>query len=75
MCRSVADVLEMYNITYEFYHIGEDFRPVNLSIEDDEILLYANYFGINSYQRNLEIYKKYGNVIFDNTQAFFHSLY
>lgn len=71
MCRSVADALERYDISHEFYHIDEEFMPVNLRIGDREAILYANYFGINSYQRNVSVYKKYGNVIFDNTQAFY----
>lgn len=71
MCQSVIDALENMGIVYEFYHIDEAFMPINISVQDKEVLIYTNYFGINSYEKNLKIYEKYSNVIYDNTQAFF----
>ncbi|WP_234119742.1 hypothetical protein [Clostridium hydrogenum] len=71
ICNSVIQILKKSNIIYEFYSINQDFKPnFNKSLQNDESLLYVNYFGINIENVKL-LLNTYKNVIIDNTQAFF----
>lgn len=72
LCASIVDVCDKYNITIEYYHIDNHFRPIfEKNLEKKEFLYLVNYYGQLS---NIEIrkYKRlFKNVIVDNAQAYF----
>ena len=70
-CEFVKEPFEKAGIKYDFYNIDEDFMPVNVNLLEDEYILWVNYFGIQASHTIEKVKIKYGNVIFDNTQAFF----
>lgn len=70
-CHSVLEALEKRKIKYEIYNIDSDFEPIDVKLKKDELLLWTNYFGIASQEKIKRIVSKYGNVLVDNTQAFF----
>ena len=71
LCPSVCEFLKRKNVHMDFYNIGLDFLPEKASIGKSDILLWVNYFGIQGLSQIQEINRRYENVIFDNTQAFF----
>ena len=71
-CDSVIEPVINLGIPYEFYHIDKEYRIVgNITLAEDETLLYTNYWGLqNEYCEKLAA--KYGKqLILDYTQAFF----
>lgn len=69
-CDVILEPLKRQNISYEFYHIDEQFYPININVDENEMLLYVNYFGImDGALSKLKI--KYSNIIIDNSQAFY----
>ena len=71
-CDVTLQSLNDLGISFEFYHINQNFEPTDVCIEKEEAILYVNYFGLMNRQVN-EIVKKYNNVIIDNSQAFFEA--
>lgn len=71
ICNTVIDALIKHNVEYELYHMDEEFRPLQVYVKKQECILYPNYYGLFSEKRINSIVKQYGNVILDNTQAFF----
>jgi hypothetical protein len=69
-CDVILQPLIRQNIPFEFYFIDENFKPVDIKLNDHEAILYNNYFGIMNKQVENTI-KEYSNVIIDNSQAFF----
>ncbi|WP_167956015.1 hypothetical protein [Anaerosporobacter faecicola] len=69
MCESVRDSIQKYNIEIRYYNIDENFEPLINEIPSNAIILIANYYGIR--ESSEKFLRKYKNVIFDNTQAFF----
>lgn len=71
ICDSAIQPAEKVGINIEFYNIDNNFMPMlNKNIDEGEVFLFVNYFGLLS-DRVSEIINKYKNVIIDNTQAFF----
>ncbi len=70
-CGVLLQPLNKTHITYEFYHIDENFEPIfDFSKIKDEAFLYTNYFGLkDNYILNLS--GKCKNLIIDNAQAFY----
>jgi hypothetical protein len=74
-CDSVLLPLEEAGIAYEFYGINAKFDPTIPLIHDSEMILYVNYFGLKTQTAN-KLSKLYGGqLIVDNTQAFFEKSY
>ena len=71
MCVSVGEALKKYGIEYDTYSIREDFMPLIDEIENDSCILICNYYGIQGNEFYKICQKKYRNIIFDNTQAFY----
>lgn len=72
LCDSVPDRLAG-QVELATYPIGPDLRPVGLgSVQKDEAVFLVNYFGMYDREELLEKQREYGNLIVDNTQAFFH---
>ena len=70
MCKVLLQPIERLGIAHEFYHLDEDFYPEKIIVQDQEALLYINYFGImdaNVQKLSLE----YKNLIVDNSQSYF----
>lgn len=71
MCPSVFDALDKYNIEYVKYSISGDFIVPTENVKSADVIIVTNYFGIFSPIFFDGVIKTFGNVIFDNTQAFF----
>lgn len=71
-CDSVVEPIVKLGIPYEFYHIDKEYRIVdNISLNENEALLYTNYWGMQDGYCQ-ELASKYGTqLILDYTQAFF----
>ena len=71
-CEVLLEPFNKLDVEYSFYHINGSLeldRPVTLN--DDEALLYINYFGLKQ-DFVATLAGQYGNrLIVDNTQAFF----
>ena len=73
MCPSVADSLKEFNI--KIYHIDKDFMPIKLQPQKEDMVLWANYYGIQKKEIIEAVVKKYPNLIIDNSQSFFSTPY
>lgn len=71
LCYSVTTALANAGINFEYYNIDNNFLPININIKDDEVLLWPNYYGVQSYNHIDNLVRRYKNLIIDNTQAFF----
>ena len=60
------------DIKYSFYHIDKNWLPVNVELQPDEYIYIVNYYGQLDEDAILALKKKYGNIIVDNTQAYFN---
>lgn len=71
ICDSVMEPIQRMGLEYEFYHINEQLEPATeLHPNDDEVVLYVNYFGLkNSFSQSFCY--AYPNTILDQTQAFY----
>lgn len=68
-CPVVWNSLREENCEVKFYHIDKDFLPTE-KFKKNDVILYTNYFGINS-KNCKKLAKKYPNIIIDNSQGFF----
>lgn len=68
MCESVKISLKKQKNKIVYYHINERLQPDVTCIEEDAVIIIANYYGITDTRGILGQYK---NIIFDNTQAFY----
>lgn len=71
ICAVVRETLEKYNLPYELYLLDDMLEPMLDYLEDDEWLLYVNYFGTMPDVKMERIVKKYKRVLIDHTQAFY----
>ncbi len=70
-CEVMLEPINKLGIKYEFYHIDENLEPqFDFSkLQEDESLLYTNYFGLKDDYINTLPPKH--NIIIDNCQSFF----
>lgn len=54
-----------------FYHIDNQFHPLDIEAKEDDAVLWANNYGIMSSRRMEELASKYKHAIIDCAQAFF----
>lgn len=75
ICNSVVRTIEEANVKTSFFPIDCDFHPVDLpELNQDEMLLVVDYFGLCSRQ-TLALSRIYGgNLIIDRSQAFFSQM-
>lgn len=72
LCNSISDMLDRNGYSYAYYHISEDFLPIfDRRLSGDEYIYVVNYYGQISNDTIEKLQQQYGNVIFDNIQAFF----
>ena len=72
LCDSIHKLFDYFDESVKYYNIDSDFMPVNVNLKDNEILLYTNYYGIQTQGNLNSILKQYVHVIFDNTHAFYN---
>ena len=70
-CNSVREFLNRKGVTIKYYHIDQNFHPIDLFPEKNDAVLIVNYFGVMSVKRIQTLAKQFANVIIDNSQAFF----
>lgn len=73
MCDSCADILKNNRIIVRYYSIGRDFRPLRISLADDEWLYLVNFYGQLSNEYIKELVATNKRVIIDNAQAYFQT--
>lgn len=71
-CNVVLEPIEKLNVLYIFYHIDEKLEiPQHIDLEDNEFILYTNYYGIKD-QYVSTLVEEYGDkLIIDNAQALY----
>ena len=70
-CSVVREALSAYGIVFQQYFLNSALEPEISEIGQDEWILYVHYFGIFPNEKIVKIARRYRNVIFDNTQAFY----
>lgn len=73
LCDTVYKVCCKNDINYDFYHIDKNWLPVNVKLQQDEYIYIVNYYGQLDEAAILALKTKYGNIIVDNTQAYFNA--
>lgn len=72
LCDVISNLLKINNYDFEFYRIDSDFMPaLNKSLSKDEYLYVVNYYGQLANRKILALKNKFGQIILDNTHAFF----
>ena len=72
-CETVREMLLKYGAEVTYYHINNNLNPVDLNPEDNEAVLFVNYYGVMSHNRMVDLASKSKNSIIDNCQAFFNA--
>lgn len=73
LCDSIYKLCRKKGIKYDFYHIDKNWLPVNVKLQQDEYIYIVNYYGQLDEAAILALKMKYGNIIIDNTQAYFNA--
>lgn len=71
LCDSVCNVCKRENVDVLYYHIGIDFKPVDLSLNSDEWLYLVNYYGQLTNEEIDKYVQVYKRVIVDQAQSYF----
>ena len=72
LCNSVGDMCKKNGYNVEFYRIASDFLPIfSRTLSEDEYIYIVNYYGQLTNEIIAALKLKYGQIILDNTQAFF----
>lgn len=71
LCDSVANVCKKYGVEVVFYHIGENWLPKDLVIDEDTWLYIVNFYGQITREDLARLAAAYRNIIIDNAQAYF----
>lgn len=71
MCESVKNLIRKYGIELCFYHINEQFEPIDPRIDEDTWIYVVNFYGQLTGSRLEAICNRYPHVILDNCHAYF----
>ncbi len=72
LCDSVIDACRKADIPLEFYRIDQNLAPLlDRKPEKEEYLYIVNYYGQITNDQVLALKNAYGNIILDNTHAFY----
>lgn len=71
LCDSASSVCHRAGVAVQYYSVGADLRPVNVSLASDEWLYIVNYYGQLFNDGILMLKDKYDRIIVDNVQAYF----
>lgn len=72
-CEVILEPFKKLDVEYAYYQIDDKLEIVedNFNLQEDEALLYTNYYGLKqSYVEDM-VYKYGKQIIVDNTQAFY----
>ncbi len=73
-CDSTENIIQKYNIDFEYYHIDSNFHPIiDFNLHDDEYIYLINYYGLLSREYCKKIVGNQKNIIMDNVQCYFES--
>lgn len=73
ICDTMLKPLEILKVNIKFYDLDKSFYPnIPLELEENDYLLYVNYFGIctENQKKLVSLYSR-DKIIFDHSQAFF----
>lgn len=74
ICGTVEEAIRKYlpKVNIKYYHVSKNLIPENVSLQENEGILWVNYFGIQpNYIVEQVVAQFSGQIILDNTQAFF----
>jgi len=71
LCDSVFEVCNAYHVEMRFYHVSKDLRPLLGGLDQGEWIYLMNYYGQLTRDDIIRYAGRYGNIIVDNTQAYF----
>ena len=71
LCDSVYNVCIRENVDISYYHVGLDFKPYDLFLNDDEWLYLVNYYGQLTNEEIKKYVQDYNRVIVDQAQSYF----
>lgn len=72
MCPSVPGFLEQNGVSTRSYNLERNLSvPLDIKVEENEVLLAVNYFGLMGSEVE-QVCKRTPNVVIDETQALFH---
>lgn len=71
LCDSVRNLCSKEGSQIAYYHIDEQFMPVDISIDADEWLYVVNFYGQLTAEQIRALVNKYERVVIDNAQAYF----
>lgn len=71
LCGSVEEVCRREGAEVRRYHIGMDFMPADIALQEDEWLYVVNYYGQLDNGELSRLAHKHLRVIVDNAQAYF----
>lgn len=73
VCEAVLEPIIKIGLLYTFYELDSKLNPIcNMKLNDDEVILYVNYFGLKQNMVNQLISNPlFSNIIVDNSQAFY----
>lgn len=70
-CPDVTAMLQTMRIEIVFYHIDQYLMPLNLKVQDDDIVLLVNYYGIMNHTV-CNYAQTFEKVIIDQSHGFFY---
>lgn len=73
LCDSIISTCNNADIEIMWYHIHSDFSPLmpGKRLKEGEYLFLVNYYGQLSPEKLSGYHERYGNILLDNTHAFF----
>lgn len=72
-CQAVTEPLQLAHVEYQFYSIDANFDPILPVLNNHDIVLYINYFGLKTETANRLASQLSERLVVDNTQAFFET--
>ena len=70
-CDSLIQPIALLGIPYDFYAIDDKLEPTGLRVDEEECLVYINYFGLQGATVARLAAQHGSRLVVDNTQAFF----
>lgn len=71
LCDVVRESCLKAGAEISYYHIGADFMPKDLVLQDGEWLYVTDFYGQLSRSQLVSLHEQYPNMIVDNAQAYF----
>lgn len=72
LCSSVKDICLKLEINIDYYHIDEQFMPLDLKLKANQWLYLVNFYGQLDNNQIIGLKKIFKNIIVDNAQAYFN---